>query len=52
MIQLFLMHWVEIRRYQDMQKQGCVNQDPIFKKYVVSTLESNLPFPLSLPDFR
>mmetsp|Transcript_1357 Transcript_1357/g.4434 ORF Transcript_1357/g.4434 Transcript_1357/m.4434 type:complete len:254 (+) Transcript_1357:214-975(+) len=32
-IQLYLMHWVEIRRYQDMQKEGCVNQDPIFKKY-------------------
>uniref|UniRef100_A0A7S3E1H4 Chlorophyll a-b binding protein, chloroplastic n=1 Tax=Chloropicon laureae TaxID=464258 RepID=A0A7S3E1H4_9CHLO len=32
-IQLFLMHWVEIRRYQDMQKEGSVAQDPIFKKY-------------------
>ena len=32
-IQLFLMHWVEIRRYQDMQKEGSVNQDPIFKTY-------------------
>ncbi|QDZ18736.1 chloroplast chlorophyll a-b binding protein [Chloropicon primus] len=32
-IQLFLMHWVEIRRYQDMQKEGSVNQDPIFQKY-------------------
>jgi len=32
-IQLFLMHWVEIRRYQDMQKEGSVNQDPIFKAY-------------------
>lgn len=29
-IQLFLMHWVEIRRYQDMQNPGSVNQDPIF----------------------
>ena len=34
-IQLFLMHWVEIRRYQDMQKEGSVNQDPIFKKYTL-----------------
>mmetsp|Transcript_3151 Transcript_3151/g.7744 ORF Transcript_3151/g.7744 Transcript_3151/m.7744 type:complete len:246 (-) Transcript_3151:402-1139(-) len=29
-IQLFAMHWVEIRRYQDMQNPGSVNQDPIF----------------------
>jgi hypothetical protein len=32
-IQLFFMHWAEIRRYQDMQKPGSVNQDPIFFKY-------------------
>merc|ERR1712060_291817 len=31
-IQLFLMHWVEIRRYKDMEKPGSVNDDPIFKK--------------------
>merc|ERR1712216_804423 len=40
-IQLFLMHWVEIRRYQDMEKAGSVNQDPIFKKYELP--EDNKP---------
>ena len=40
-IQLFLMHWVEIRRYQDMEKAGSVNQDPIFKKYKLP--EDNKP---------
>merc|ERR1712144_58696 len=34
-IQLFFMHWAEIRRYQDMEKPGSVNQDPIFFKYVL-----------------
>ena len=29
-IQLFLFHWVEIRRLQDYKNPGSVNQDPIF----------------------
>lgn len=29
-IQMFLMAWVEIRRYQDYRKPGSANQDPIF----------------------
>ena len=30
MIQLFLFHWVEIRRLQDYKNPGSVNDDPIF----------------------
>ena len=32
-IQLFAMHWVEIRRWQDMKEPGSVNVDPINSQY-------------------
>eukprot|EP00192_Tetraselmis_astigmatica_P018778 CAMPEP_0117664260 /NCGR_PEP_ID=MMETSP0804-20121206/9114_1 /TAXON_ID=1074897 /ORGANISM="Tetraselmis astigmatica, Strain CCMP880" /LENGTH=258 /DNA_ID=CAMNT_0005471459 /DNA_START=237 /DNA_END=1013 /DNA_ORIENTATION=+ len=28
--EFLLMHWVEVRRYQDIRKFGSVNEDPIF----------------------
>jgi hypothetical protein len=29
-IQFLMMHWVEVRRWQDIRKPGSVSQDPIF----------------------
>jgi light-harvesting complex I chlorophyll a/b binding protein 4 len=29
-VQFLLMHWAEVRRWQDMKVPGSVNQDPIF----------------------
>jgi light-harvesting complex I chlorophyll a/b binding protein 4 len=30
-IQFLMMHWVEVRRWQDIRKPGSVSEDPIFK---------------------
>lgn len=32
-VEFFLMHWVEVRRWQDLRKPGSVDQDPIFSQY-------------------
>jgi light-harvesting complex I chlorophyll a/b binding protein 4 len=34
-VQFFLMHWVEVRRWQDIREFGSVNQDPIFTQFAV-----------------
>ncbi len=31
--EFFAMHWVEVRRWQDLRKPGSVDQDPIFSQY-------------------
>jgi light-harvesting complex I chlorophyll a/b binding protein 4 len=30
-IQFLMMHWVEVRRWQDIRKPGSVSEDPIFR---------------------
>ncbi|KIZ02809.1 Chlorophyll a-b binding protein [Monoraphidium neglectum] len=42
-IEFLLMHWVEVRRWQDIRKFGSVNQDPIFKGNSVPNLEPGYP---------
>ena len=42
-IQFLLMHFVEIRRWQDIRKPGSVNDDPIFKGNKVPNLETGYP---------
>lgn len=34
-VQFLLMHWVEVRRWQDMKNFGCANKDPIFEGFAV-----------------
>jgi light-harvesting complex I chlorophyll a/b binding protein 4 len=29
-IEFFMVHWAEVRRWQDFRKPGSVDQDPIF----------------------
>lgn len=38
-----LMHWVEVRRWQDYKNFGSVNQDPIFKGNSVPNPEMGYP---------
>ncbi|KIZ07395.1 Chlorophyll a-b binding protein [Monoraphidium neglectum] len=42
-IEFLLMHWVEVRRWQDIRKFGSVNEDPIFKGNSVPNLEPGYP---------
>ena len=42
-IQFLLMHYVEVRRWQDYKQPGSVNQDPIFKDYSVPNAEVGYP---------
>ena len=42
-IQFLLMHYVEVRRWQDYKQPGSVNQDPIFKDYSVPNVEVGYP---------
>ncbi|RAL41160.1 unnamed protein product [Cuscuta campestris] len=42
-IEFILFHYVEIRRWQDIKNPGCVNQDPIFKKYSLPPNECGYP---------
>ncbi len=42
-IQFCLMHFVEVRRWQDMRKFGSVNDDPIFTNNKVPNLEMGYP---------
>ena len=37
------MHWVEVRRWQDIKKHGSVNEDPIFKGNPVPNPEPGYP---------
>mmetsp|Transcript_7523 Transcript_7523/g.22237 ORF Transcript_7523/g.22237 Transcript_7523/m.22237 type:complete len:271 (-) Transcript_7523:223-1035(-) len=41
--EFLLMHWVEVRRWQDYKKFGSVNQDPIFKGNSVPNPEMGYP---------
>lgn len=42
-IEFILMHYVEIRRWQDIKNPGSVNQDPIFKSYSLPANEVGYP---------
>lgn len=42
-VEFLLMHWVEVRRWQDYKKFGSVNEDPIFKGNKVPNLEMGYP---------
>ena len=41
--EFLLMHWVELRRWQDIRKPGSVNSDPIFKNNSVPNPETGYP---------
>eukprot|EP00775_Hariotina_reticulata_P011341 gene11341-11490_t len=41
--EFILMHWVEVRRWQDYKNFGSVNEDPIFKGNKVPNLEMGYP---------
>jgi light-harvesting complex I chlorophyll a/b binding protein 4 len=41
--QFLMMHYVEIRRWQDIKNHGCVNTDPIFGNNSVTNLELGYP---------
>jgi light-harvesting complex I chlorophyll a/b binding protein 4 len=41
--EFLLMHFVEVRRWQDIRKHGSVNEDPIFKGNKVPNLEPGYP---------
>eukprot|EP00889_Picochlorum_renovo_P007373 jgi/Picre1/34403/NNA_001872.t1 len=41
--EFLLMHWVEVRRWQDIRKHGSVNTDPIFKNNSVPNPEPGYP---------
>ena len=41
--EFLLMHWVELRRWQDIRKPGSVNTDPIFKNNSVPNPETGYP---------
>ena len=49
--EFLLMHWVEVRRWQDIRKPGSVNEDPIFKGNKVPNPETGYPgaLPASFP---
>merc|ERR1719316_1809390 len=42
-VQFVLMHYVEIRRWQDFNNPGCVDLDPIFKQNKLPTHEVGYP---------
>ncbi|PNH12496.1 Chlorophyll a-b binding protein P4, chloroplastic [Tetrabaena socialis] len=41
--EFILMHWVEVRRWQDYKNFGSVNEDPIFKGNKVPNTEMGYP---------
>lgn len=41
--EFLLMHWVEVRRWQDYKNHGSVNQDPIFKGNSVPNEQMGYP---------
>ncbi|GMH42154.1 hypothetical protein BSKO_10073 [Bryopsis sp. KO-2023] len=41
--QAFAMHYVEVRRWQDLRKPGSVNKDPIFSNYSLPEHEPGYP---------
>ena len=41
--EFLLMHFVEVRRWQDIKNHGSVNDDPIFKNNSVPNLEPGYP---------
>merc|ERR550514_1987400 len=42
-IELLLMHYVELRRWQDLNNPGSVDQDPVFKQNKLPTHEVGYP---------
>ena len=52
--EFLLMHWVEVRRWQDIRKPGSVNEDPIFKGNKVPNPETGYPgaLPLALQSLQ
>merc|ERR1712007_243548 len=42
-IEFILFHYVEIRRWQDFNNPGSVDQDPIFKEYKLPTHDVGYP---------
>lgn len=42
-IQFLMMHWVEVRRWQDIRKPGSVSRDPIFTNNVLPPGEVGYP---------
>ena len=42
-VQFLMMHWVEVRRWQDMKNFGSVNEDPIFKGNTVPNEQMGYP---------
>ncbi|KAG2502221.1 hypothetical protein HYH03_000707 [Edaphochlamys debaryana] len=44
-VEFFLMHWVEVRRWQDFRNPGSVDQDPIFSQNKLA------PHPVGYPGF-
>merc|ERR1711904_675311 len=42
-VEFLLMHYVEIRRWQDFKKPGVVDQDPIFKQFKLPSHEVGYP---------
>merc|ERR1739848_666008 len=42
-VQFILMHYVEIRRWQDLRNPGSVDQDPIFKQNKLASHEIGYP---------
>ncbi|KAK9820249.1 hypothetical protein WJX72_008057 [[Myrmecia] bisecta] len=42
-VEFLLMHWVEVRRWQDIRNHGSVNEDPIFKGNKVPNEEPGYP---------
>jgi len=41
--EFLMMHYVEVRRWQDYKKPGSVNEDPIFKGNSVPNTEMGYP---------
>eukprot|EP00803_Ostreobium_quekettii_P006043 evm.model.scf_430.2 EVM.evm.TU.scf_430.2 scf_430:8833-11766(-) len=41
--QAFAMHYVEVRRWQDLRKPGSVNQDPVFSNFSLPDHEPGYP---------
>mmetsp|Transcript_21084 Transcript_21084/g.29189 ORF Transcript_21084/g.29189 Transcript_21084/m.29189 type:complete len:248 (+) Transcript_21084:102-845(+) len=42
-MQMILMNWAEVRRWQDMKNPGSVNQDPIFPQFACTGTEVGYP---------
>jgi hypothetical protein len=49
-IQMAMMNWAEVRRWQDMKEPGSMNQDPFFKMYKSSDESTDVGYPGGLFD--